>query len=170
MPRWSNPIDMDQFHGLVKQDLSAQEIAAQLGISRQRVYQLLSRAGISLKKIYRPRLSSRGPRKQMARIVTGIDQMNSPRISSGNSGRICELLVAADLMARGWKIFFPLNGHGPHDLIASKKYILKSFEARAARRSKNGAILFKKDAERDRSDHYALVVRGEPVIYDPDID
>lgn len=164
MPRWKK-LDLATFRENAE-SMTARDLAAKFGLSRQRVYQIAAREGLKLLvPVGRP--WARGKRKQQSRIETaGLTSDLNP----GTSGRICELLVAANLMAMGWKIYFPLNGHGDHDLVAWKKGRgLKSFEVRAARRVNPTTVRFSRDRIM-RSDHYAIVIKGEPVMYEPLID
>jgi hypothetical protein len=84
-------------------------------------------------------------------------------------GSISELLAAVDLMARGWKVYRPLAISRGHDLIGEKNGILKTFEVRSANRNKEGGIRFT-IKEACTSDHYALVITGEPVQYRPELE
>lgn len=80
-------------------------------------------------------------------------------------GTISELLVAADLMARGYEVYIPLARTIGHDIIAeAPSGRLLTIEVRSAKRAANGALRFKRTT---RSEMFAAVVTGEPVQYDP---
>jgi hypothetical protein len=159
--------DVDRLRELAI-DMTAAEAAKAMNVSRQRIYQVARREGIRFCKApYVPKIGKRrGRAKQVSRVITGgvSEVVGDTRVS----GRICELLVAADLVARGWKVFFPMNMNGPHDLVASKGDKLRSFEVRAAKRLKSGKSSFRRD-DKCASDFYALVIRGEPVEYEPEL-
>lgn len=158
-------VDAEKFKELVAAGRSAKEIAVEIGVSRQWVYQLADKHGVRLRRPppYR-RFGPQRPAKHISRVITG--GIEHP-INTTTSGAICELLVAADLMARGWRVFAPLSGHvGCHDLIAVKGEVVRTFEVRAANRRETGSLIFTRDRCM-RSDHYAIVPRGAPVEYEP---
>lgn len=142
------------------------DIATELNISRQRVGQVFKKHGLSVER-KQQRGAFRQPPVPKSRVITG--GVAGP-VSANVCGLIAELLVAADLMARGWKVFMPLHRSAGHDLVAmhpdDRK--LRSFEVRSAHRRPGGAISYHKRSS-DAADHYALVCTGEPVAYQPDL-
>ena len=156
---------MDQIEKLRKMSeagLSGSEAAREIGISRQRVNQVAKKHGISFAdKRFLPR--ERPVSAPKVRVITG--GVETP-INHSVAGTICELLVAADLMARGWQVFMPIIASKGHDVIATKRERILTFEVRSASRNTAGNPVFAKKAD-CASDVYALVITGEPVIYDP---
>lgn len=144
---------------------SAAQVAHELGISRQWVHQIAAKNGITFRQrsfFYRDgRVPAARPRVQTGGVEVAINQTVA--------GTISELLVAADLMARGWHVFLPVIASKGHDIIASKNGHLATIEVRSAHRNSAGKLIFgrKPDCE---SDHYGLVVTGEPVEYDPPLE
>src|SRR5215831_13192242 len=108
---------------LVKSDtdnkLTASDIARELGVSPQRVSQILQEEGLRVPRyaITRHSLSGvtnyeRGP--PMPRIITAVP---FGRVTNAATGTVSELIAAADLLARGWNVFFPMVRVSKHDLI-----------------------------------------------------
>lgn len=150
--------------------LPASAIARQLGLSRQRIYHVCKKEGIALLPYHewagadrRPRLHP--PRKPKARLITGGVPQD---ISHAVAGTISELLVAADLMARGWQVFRPLTAATGHDIIAVRKGTILTIEVRSAHANNSGRLIYNKKAD-CKSAHYGLVVTGQPVTYEPDL-
>jgi len=142
--------------------LTARQLATAHSCSKQYVHLVLN--GIGLKPAEPVRVWSPAEPRTVdpKHVIPG----NQTKVSTAVSGSISELMVATDLMARGWKIFFPLfRAHS--DLIAqsSDGTVLKRFEVRGARR-KDGQIVFSRKPE-DQCDHYAAVIAGEPIRYFP---
>jgi predicted AAA+ superfamily ATPase len=149
----------------VKEGCSALIIANRLGISRQRVYQILHHHGIEFwkhidvksgeKQNYRPRILTGG-------VFTAVNQ--------SVVGTISELLVAADLLARGWHVYIPITRTRGHDLIADKGARLITIEVRSAYRSQStGKLSYATNQRKDPSMFFALVVTGDPVVYEPEL-
>lgn len=142
------------------------EIARELGVSRQRVYELGKKIGVSFVdgRFYRAKQSAIAAPKP--RVLTG----GVPcKISHSAAGVISELLVAADLMARGYQVYMPVIASRGHDVIAVSGSEILTFEVRSAYRNKAGNLIFARKAD-SPSQHHALVVTGEPVSYDPPLD
>jgi hypothetical protein len=145
------------------QGMPASAIASALGVSRQRVYQAAKQNGIALPKYhYAERATPRPPRP---RVITGGVETT---VSHATAGTVSELLVAADMLARGWLVYMPVMHSRGHDLIATRNGALVTVEVRSAHRSATGSLVFAKKPE-ETSTHYALVVTGEPVHYKPDL-
>ncbi len=137
---------------------TAREIAGKLGISRARVYQIAKANNITLPAAGWPS----GP--SVARVVTG--GIAAP-INETTAGTIAEILVMADLLARGWQVYMPVVRHRGYDLIATNDGRIVTVEVRSAKRGVGGALRFQKQPN-DKSDVYALVVTGETVEYLPE--
>lgn len=146
--------------------ISCSEIAEKLGLTRQRISQVCKSGGIVLESAY-PARDRRG--MGYPRVITGgIQSM----INHTVGGTISELLVAADLMARGYKPYTPLVRQRSHDIIAVAPCgEILTFEVKSGKRRDNGNGYTFASAPRDvHSDHYAVVITGEPVIYKPELD
>ena len=146
----------DELVTLVKEGLSTAEAAVRLEISRQRVYQLALKYGLKFARrraIPSPRL-----------LTGGIPVI----VSTSVAGKVAELIVAADLLARGWHVFLPVYANGPHDIIAAKDGRVATFEVRSAHRNATGRLIFPIRSY-DKSDHYGIVATGEIVSYQPDL-
>lgn len=151
--------------------LKAAEIAARLGITRQRVYQHLTALGMPTRAL---------PRSGETRRRCPENGMNAvPPLRTGGvpvkmrtivAGMVGELLAAADLMARGWVVYAPVGRYGYHaDLIATppkEGWRPVTFEVRPGARKADGRIVFKQTTG-CKADHYAVVLTGEPVLYVP---
>lgn len=156
---------VDKVRELAASGKWASAIADDLGISRQRVHQIAKAHQIELPVNRAPRDTAKR-RPPVARIQTG--GVLAP-INHSVAGTISELLVAADLMARGWQVFMPIIASKGHDLIAVKDGRIATFEVRSAHRNANGVVKYAKQAG-CTSEFYGLVVTGEPVTYVPDLD
>lgn len=152
----------DQIREMAAAGLSAGAIADELGVSRQYIHQIAKRAGISLPHSTRGRVAP-GSKLVVPRIQTG---GVSAKVTHSVAGSIAELLVAADLMARGWRVFMPVLSSKGHDIIGEKEGRLVTFEVRSAQRNASGKLIYQKKSDSE-SEHYGLVVTGEPVAYDP---
>lgn len=144
-------------------------LAQSLGVSRARVYQILSdmsvKPPVSIPNRRYGKRGTWGP--SIPRVVTsGVVSL----VGSSIAGTIGELLVAADLMARGLFVFFPLVRTAVYDLIActADGSTTIRIEVRCGTRNTMGSLSFSKTPTRAGShDHYAIVVAGEPVVYQP---
>lgn len=173
--------DIARLRELVDAGAGAREIAAAMQVSRQRIYQVAAREGIALKRpAVTPPLAPEpaGGAAAARRRRPGKAPVNVPRLITGGvplqinstaTGRVAEILVMADLIARGWHVYAPLlDSRRGHDLIACGNGRMVSFEVRSGRRRPSG-VKFDRDMV-VRSDHYAIVVTGEPVAYDPPLE
>jgi len=156
-------VSIDAVREMAEAGSPASVIAERLGVSRQRVYQVAAKAGIAL-----PRYHARtwGQRPPKPRLITG---GVFTTISTATAGSISELLVAADLLARGYAVFMPVIHSRGHDVVAEKNGMMITVEVRSAHRNASGKLIYNRRPEM-RSTHYALVVTGEPVAYDPPIE
>lgn len=154
-------VDLEKLRRLAAERVVASEIADELGVSRQRVYQLCYRHKIDLARYH----DTRRPKRMKPRIITGGVMQE---VSCGVGGIIAELLAAADLMARKWQIFRPIVSNRGVDIVAIKDGKIITVEVRSARRKPSGALQYRQDTVA-RADHYALVITGEPVCYVPEL-
>ena len=153
---------VEQVKELASRGLSASEISNAVGVSRQRVYAVAKANGITFPRRDAGGCVAPSPRP---RVLTGGVQV---AISTSVAGTIAELLVAADLMARGWQVFMPIRSSKGHDIVAACASELTTIEVRSAHRNAGGHVIYSRKAD-NVSDRYALVVTGEPVIYTPDL-
>lgn len=148
--------------------ISASQVAAELGISRQRVYSACRLAGIKLKSAY-PVSDRRNPaHTPKPRVITG--GVETP-ISHTVCGSISEILTAADLMARGYKPYMPIVRQRSHDIIAvtpSGAVITVEVRSGKPKASGHGYTFGPKCADMI-SMYYAIVITGRPVEYRPDL-
>ena len=170
-------VDREKFQSLVAAGKTARDISDEVGLSRQRVHILAKQMGLTLAngtrqgwlsqmEYWRNNHHRRGERAPpVPRVVTGGVLV---KLTTHAVGRVAELLVAADLVARGWDVFLPLSITTTNDLVAVKDGKIKTFEVRCAKRV-GGKIVFGRKISLE-SDHYALVVTGDPVIYRPAFD
>ncbi|WP_395601225.1 winged helix-turn-helix domain-containing protein (plasmid) [Pseudomonas sp. A1437] len=148
-------------------DITNSEAAEALKLSRQRVSQECKKAGVTLSRAYGRKTGIVTP--PAPRVITG----GIPtRISHTVCGTISELLVAADLMARGYKPYFPFVRQRAHDIIAVAPCgEILTFEVRSGKRRADGeGYTFLHKGDGMESDHYAIVLTGDPVIYSPELD
>ena len=148
------------------------ELTTLTGITRQRVYQIAAEEGLVLvRRTNEPRQPGepgphgQGVRGPAPRVLTGGIAMP---LTTTAAGAIGELLVAADLVARGWHVFAPIIKVNTHcDLIAMNpnNNALLRVEVRCARRF-GGAIRWN-IPEQSKGDIFARVVTGEPIDYWP---
>lgn len=145
--------------------LSPAEIGTRLGISRQRVYQILSDEEIDYLPLNRQQRLHRRISRNLARSL-GPD---AAHVDRHTRGAISELLVAADLLALGWKPYVPLFRNHGHDIIASKNSIMITIEVRSALRRQDASVSASNFTRGRLVDHFAFVLPDEPVIYKPEL-
>jgi hypothetical protein len=151
---------------LAAEGFTATETAQKLGISRQRVYQIAKRDGVvfALRSRVAP-VAPDQPRPPRPLVFFGADAILNKVVV----GSIAELLVAADLLSRGWQVYTPLVRHRGHDLIACRAGQIITVEVRSTKRfASNGNRLWRNIPSRAfPSSHLAWVITGEPIIYEP---
>jgi len=151
-------------------EVTATEMARAIGISYQRVLQILRALGMptvtARSRPGRPPGWHGGPRAQPRLLTGGVPV----KVHTSVAGTIAELLVAADLYARGWKAFAPVGRHnGYYDLVAvDGSGQMLSIEVRCGRRTRTGHASFAPNRD-SNADHHAVVITGEPVLYVPDL-
>lgn len=149
--------------------MTATELAQATGVSRQRVHQLLQKHNLPYGKWVRaaPRVSGGVP-EYVTRWQVGVGRVSMPPTRVGT---ISELLVAADLLARGWFVFVPLARTVEIvDLVAvsADGEVVKRIEVKTGTKKPDGGISYNRNST-SALDHYAVVVDQEPVIYIPPI-
>lgn len=91
-------------------------------------------------------------------------------LSAGTVGAVHELVVAVDLMRRGYPTFRAMSPASPCDLIFIKGEEIKRVEVRTSRKTPTGGLEIRvspKDA--GRYDHYAFVSHDNEIVYVPEI-
>lgn len=174
IPHGAFVVDSDtrlQIRKLIANDktLNLSAIAKRIGISRERVRQIVNQEGLAVQRGvvgYRPRRNARPP---APRVLTG---GVGARLDCTVVGTISELLVAADLAARGYKVFFPLVRTAACDMVImdSDGENVQRIEVRSGHRRvdrKGIAYATNPKSDKARCDRYAIVITGEPVFYRP---
>ena len=161
--------DLEYLKLLASSGKSMAEASRGLGISRERVRQIADRDGIKFRDgrigAKRP-INPSVPRKPPnPRIQTGGPHV---LLTPSMAGKVVEMIVVADLLARGWQVFLPIFSNRGHDLVAYAAGNLITVEVRSAHRNDVGRLCYTKRPS-DKSMHYALVVSGEVVHYEPEI-
>jgi PD-(D/E)XK endonuclease len=164
--RHNRKVSIDTIEALAAAGKTAIEISKEAGISRQRVYQIARTNGI--------KLAVSGDRAGQGRCI--YPKPLAPRINTGGVmlakdsnavGTVAELLVAADLVARGWYVYIPIVLHRGHDLIAYHGNRLITIEVRSGWRRPKGTLQYSSQKPTALSEYFAIVITGEPVIYEP---
>ena len=163
-PKATTPTELQELMS-AEPKLSQTELAVLLGVSRQRVNQIITKH--KMQKPPRSFALMKGggsPKRPASRWQTSVICLP---INQTVAGTIAEMIAAVDLMTRGWDVFFPLVRTTKCDLLATSRDGMKviRIEVRAATRVGERIAFNKK--EKAVCDHFALVVAGEPVIYEP---
>ena len=141
--------------------LNMAQIARLVGLSRERVRQITTQEGL-----IEPGPSPVPRTGPQPRVITGGVPVS---LSHTVVGSIGELLAAADLMARGRMVFFPLVRTGACDLLTlDKQGRVERIEVRCGKRA--GERVTYAFADKSQSDRRAIVLTGEPVRYEPSLD
>ncbi len=143
---------------------SVRELVALTGVSRQRVHQILRKEGLDVP-------TERELRAARGIVVRPVSRMPiegpTVHITASAAGTISELMVAADLTTRGWTVFFPLVRTAKCDLLvlSADGTQTRRIEVRSGKRFRTSLAYNAKPT--DTRDHYAIVLSGEPVIFNP---
>lgn len=143
-------------------NITAKDLATSNSCSKQYVHNVLAAVGLKCAPTVRAWTPTDPVRLEPRLTVPG----NTNLVTSSEAGSIGELMAATDLMARGWKVFFPLfRAHS--DLIAQSPdgTVVKRIEVRSAK-YKGGKLDYNRKTA-DQCEHYALIVKDQPVIYRP---
>lgn len=136
--------------------MSLADIGREVGATGEYVRQVLKKANV-----VKPRAPMRGEN------ATPKIKITTNTGSHINIGAASEMLVCADLLARGYSVFRSVSGHASCDLICYKKDDLEKLirvEVRTAKKIKDNIVYAKPDGK--RYDLLALAVHGE-VVYVP---
>lgn len=139
-----------------------------MGVSRQRIHMVASRAGIQFPYNYNRQASRRGLATEAKSAIATGSAVPVP-LTHQTVGRVAELIVAADMTTRGYTVFQPLNYRSRCDLVAmdpTGQNVLR-IQVRSGQR-RGGHVGFSRK-NRECADHFAVVVVGEPIFYDPPI-
>jgi hypothetical protein len=143
---------------------SLREIATAVGISRERVRQLLAAEGLKSTRKTTGRPRTRPPRVWRNRFG------HTRKVSTHNLGAVSELFVAGDLLARGWSVYRAMSAHCVCDLVACDGDHTYKIEVRSANRAASGAWTYNAKPRVDESyDVFALVLPDGTIRYKPDV-
>lgn len=148
----------DRVRELAACGMTASQIARELGVSRQRISQITRLRGIKTQRGFH----SAPP---LPKIKTGGVNIEINRTAAGS---ICELLVAADLTARGFLVYMPIKWSRGFDLIAMRDGKPTTVEVKSGNR-RGKSICYSRSTGHN-PDVFAIVITGEPVVYEPPID
>lgn len=157
-PKWRGPPPdpvPPEILRLADGTLSITEVARIVGLSRQRVYQIKERYGLSF----------RSSDSWQDRRVTPQDPPEVPtlKIERSWTGAISEMLAAADLIRRGWEVYHSMAGTGKFDLAAFKGARVLRVEVKSVQRAHHK----RKDVDWSRCDVLAKVQADGNVFWDP---
>jgi hypothetical protein len=85
----------------------------------------------------------------------------------GRIGAISEMLVAVDLMNKGYEVFRPMSAHACCDIVAIKDNIVVRFEVKTGAMRSDGSITKSTIRNRGSFDVLATLVRGKLIVYNP---
>lgn len=91
------------------------------------------------------------------------------KVSTGTTGTVGELIVAADLLKRGFSVYKSLSPNAPCDLIAIKKGKIIKVEVTNGYKRKDGRIMHGKKDHHYSFDILAIVIDKNDISYSPDI-
>lgn len=139
--------------------MSAAQIAGELGISRERVRQLLLQLGLPTDT----RIDRRKTKHRNYAARFGIE------LSSHTIGCISEMLVCADLLQKGWHVYRSISPHAPDDLVARREKKTVAVEVRSGRQNRAGVISCAKPIREKTWDVLAVVLPSGEIHYQPEI-
>lgn len=91
-------------------------------------------------------------------------------LPTGTAGTISELLVGVDLLKRGYEVFRALSPSCSCDLSILKDGCLLRVEVKTGyRNGATGNVITTTPKDRDHFDIFAIVIRGEEIIYEPEL-
>lgn len=141
------------------------EIAALVGVTRQRVSQICAANGIKAKD------GRRGAKPRKAPIPGGWkNHFGGPHaLSSHFIGGASELCACADLLRKGVPVYRAVTFVSSADLIIDCRGRLMRVEVRSAKRNSSGSLRYPVPSDKTRYDVLALVEGTGAVTYKPDI-
>lgn len=89
----------------------------------------------------------------------------SSDVSPGTVGAISELIVATDLLSRGYEVYRSMSPNSTYDLIARGEAGTLRIEVRTARRYKSGVEFNRRTGE--NKDYFAVVLPEGAIVYSP---
>lgn len=139
------------------------EIAARLGLTKQRVSQILKALGLPS---MRTRIDC--PRDENGRRVF---DRRSRTMCVTSTGAHAELQVCAHLLSLGYDVFRSVSPAARCDLIASSRtdYRTMRIEVRCAERNGKGRLVFSTHSPAESFDHMALVLRDGSILFQPEL-
>lgn len=151
-------------------NLTAMQIAVQLGITRQAVYEALRKAGMKAASRPHPRRESKfrqtdrrkqenGWPAQGARMSNGLHLTRSTR------GELSELIICTDLISKGANVFRSVTQCAPFDLVAYVKGVAYRVEVRTARRRADGTVGYASPTDREYDVLALYVPEDATIIY-----
>lgn len=162
------PSTRERFRALIKQHphLNQTELAERLGVTRQRVSRIAAAEQVALDT------GKRGPRGR-APAAQALGETAPTYAVPGaipfppvSQPAVAVLLTAADLVRRGYEVYYPLTGTGTFDLITvDSKNTIEPIAVRTARRVA-GEVRYD-TPELERKMRRAMILRDEPIQYDP---
>lgn len=96
----------------------------------------------------------------------GVYLISNPRsgLSTGKTGAISELLVAADLLRLGFDVFRAVSQSCSCDIVALRNGVTVRIEVRTGQRNSSGGLSYSKAGI--KADHVAIV-SGDMIFYEP---
>ncbi len=150
---------------LMKQSphLNQTEIAERLGVSRQRVAQIVVSEELELTKGKRGARGRAKPPAQEAAPAYNVDAL--PKYLANAGGPVAVLIAAADLITRGYAVYLPVAPTAAADLVAiDHRGRVKRFDVKTKRRA--GPVEYPTG---EQIDVRAFVTTDEPVKYAPEL-
>ena len=86
-------------------------------------------------------------------------------ISAGTVGALSELVVCADLLARGYSVFRSVSPHSFCDIIAFKNGVLMRVEVKTGYKSPQSRLIMQPDTSNNDFDLLAIYIRAEKKVY-----
>jgi len=148
--------DIEKLRALAGQGKTQSEAARDLGVTRQYIGKLSRSNKIEWTAHYKSESVTGGVRGKGGLALRGT---------------VAEILVAADLLDRGWNVYMPLVRNRGHDIIAYKDSNLVTVEVRSGRLTAFSVLVPKVrgDHKAVKSTHMATLLVGHPVSYEPDL-
>jgi len=159
------PTTRERLLALVRAEphLNQTELAERLGVTRQRVKQLVDDEGLAI---------DRGPRGAGGR-KPKVTEPTAPSMTggvaamaAGTTPAVAVFLAAADLTSRGYTVFLPVTQTASCDLVAiDRDGQVERIVVRRARRA--GEEVRYDDPIHGRHERKAMILTDEPVRYEP---
>jgi hypothetical protein len=147
--------------------LNQTEIAARIGISRQRVAQIVSEERLAVPRGKR----GAAPRRRVAETPRARERSPGglPAYLAEAGGAAAVLITAADLMARGFAVYLPIAPTAAADILAiDANGRVKRVAVRPARRTVGGAVEYSYPKPGEVDTH-ATLLADTPIQYSPEL-